>query len=88
MTDQPGATMAMPPERVAERVELLTEAIRGGVSDEFAEHSAPLTIYYNRQVHDMGTINAAQFADLVRAVNEVADSWLPKLDTDGIPLEG
>jgi hypothetical protein len=60
----------MTPERVAERVELLIEAIRGGMSDAFAEH------------------NAVQFQELVKAVNEAADAWLPKLNRDGVPLEG
>jgi hypothetical protein len=35
----------------------------------------------------MGIINAAQFADLVRAVNEAADSWYPRADKEGLPLE-
>jgi hypothetical protein len=87
MTDRAGTEMAMTPERVAERVGLLIEAIRGGMSDAFAEHNAALTIDYIRQVHDMGIINAAQFADLVRAVNEAADSWYPKADKEGLPLE-
>lgn len=80
--------MSMTPERVTERVELLIEAIRGGMSDAFAEHNAALTIEYIDQVHQMGIINAAQFQGLVTAVNEAADAWLPKVDEDGRPLEG
>lgn len=80
--------MAMTPQRVAERVALLIEAIRGGVSDAFAEHNAALTIDYIAQVHGMGIINDEQFQDLVRAVNEAADAWLPIADKDGLPLGG
>ena len=57
-----------------ERVERLIEAIRGAMSDAFAEHNTTLTIDYIRQVHDLGIINAARFQALVTAVNEVADS--------------
>lgn len=80
--------MAMTPERIAERVELLIEAIRGAVSGAFAEHNAALTIDYIRQVHEMGIINQDQFQALVTAVNEAADSWLPIVDQNGLPLTG
>lgn len=73
---------------MAERVELLIEAIRYALSDAFAEHNAVLTIDYIRQVRDLGIINAEQFQELVTAVNAAADSWLPKVDPDGMPLEG
>jgi len=76
----------MTPERVAERVELLIEAIRQGVSDAFAEHNAALTIEYIQQVHDMGIINDDQFMALLIAVNEAADNWQPKTNPDGMPL--
>jgi hypothetical protein len=36
----------------------------------------------------MGIINDEQFQDLVRAVNEAADAWLPMADKDGLPLGG
>jgi hypothetical protein len=88
MIDHAGNKMTMTPERVAERVALLVEAIRGGMSDAFAEHNAALTIDYIALVHEMGIINDRQFQDLVRAVNEAADAWLPKLNQDGRPLEG
>lgn len=78
--------MVMTPERVTERVELLIEAIRGAVSDAFAEHNAALTLDYIEQVHQMGIINAEQFQALVAVVNEAADSWQPKVDQDGLPL--
>jgi hypothetical protein len=38
--------MPLSPERVSERVALLIEAIRGGISSAFAEHNAALTIDY------------------------------------------
>lgn len=47
-----------------------------------------MTIDYLRQVHETGIINATQFADLVRAVIEAADSWSPRADKDCLPLEG
>lgn len=78
--------MAMTPERVAARVELLNEAIRHGLSDAFAEHNAALTIEYLEQVHDLGIINGAQFIAYLVAVNEAADNWQPKIDSDGMPL--
>ncbi|WP_282365336.1 hypothetical protein [Pseudomonas sp. PS02290] len=79
--------MTMTPERVAIRVELLIEAIRGGMSDAFAEHNAALTIEYIEQVYQTGIISGAQFDGLVIAVNDAADSWQPKVDADGLPLE-
>ncbi|MFP3926560.1 hypothetical protein [Pseudomonas sp. W5-36] len=80
--------MKKTPERIAERVELLIEAIRGGMSDAFAEHNAALTIDYIKQVHEMGIINAEQLEALVIALNDAADSWYPKVDKEGLPLEG
>lgn len=80
--------MAMTPERVAERVDELIEAIRHGLSAAFAEHNAALTIDYIRQVYEMGIITAAQFEALVAAVNDAADAWLPTVDPDGLPLAG
>ena len=34
----------------------------------------------------MGIIDEGQFQSLVTAVNEAADSWLPIVDKDGLPL--
>ena len=78
--------MEMTPERVAARVESLIEAIRHGLSDAFAEHNAALTIEYLQQVRDMGIINGEQFITLLIAVNEAADNWQPRIDSDGMPL--
>lgn len=75
--------MAITPERVAERVDLLIEAISHGLSDAFAEHNAALTIDYIRQVHDLGIIHGEQFIALLVAVNEAVDSWQPKVYSDG-----
>jgi hypothetical protein len=77
--------MAMTPERVAERVELLIEAIRHGLSDAFAEHNAALTIDYIQQVHDMGIIDAVQFQALVFAVNDAADNWKQDASWNSLP---
>jgi hypothetical protein len=87
MIERAGTEMAMTPERVAERVALLIEAIRDGVGNAFAGHNATLTIKYIDQLHQMGIINAVQFHALVVAVNDAADAWQPKADEDGQPLE-
>lgn len=79
--------MAMTPERISIRVELLIESIRGGMRDAFAEHNAALTIDYVEQVYRMGIINEAQFTALVIAVNEAADNWEPSGDANGLPFE-
>jgi hypothetical protein len=79
--------MAMTPERVAERVRLLTESIRHGVGHSFAEHNVALTLGYIEQVHDLGVISREQFMALVIEVNEAADKWRPKIDADGLPLD-
>jgi len=77
----------MTPERVAERVALLIEVIRGGISDAFAEHNAALTIDYIRQVHDMALSMPRNLRIWCAWVNEAVDSWYPKVDKEGQPLE-
>ena len=77
----------MTPERVAQRVELLTESIHHGLGHSFAEHNVALTLYYIEQVHELGIINGEQFIALLVAVNEAADTWQPKVDSDGMPLD-
>jgi hypothetical protein len=79
--------MKMTPERVAQRVELLIESIRHGLGHAFAEHNVALTFYYIEQVHDLGIINGEQFIALLVAVNEAADTWQPKVESDGMPLD-
>jgi hypothetical protein len=88
MIDPTGTEMAMTPERVAERVAALIETIRDARSDAFAGHNANLTIDYIEQVHTLSIIDEAQLQALVVAVNDAADAWQPKVDPDGIPLEG
>lgn len=78
--------MAMTPERVAIRVELLIDSIRHGLSHSLAEHNVALTLGYIGQVHDLGIISREQFIALVIAVNEAADNWRPQVDADGLPL--
>lgn len=79
--------MPMTPERITERVGDLVESIRYALSSAFAEHNAATTIDYIRQVHALGIIDAAQLETLVASVNQAADSWLPSVDKDGMPLE-
>jgi hypothetical protein len=79
--------MKMTPERVAERVELLIDSIRHGLGHSFAEHIVAQTIGYIEQVHDLGIISDEQFIALLVAVNEAADNWQPKVDSDGVPLD-
>lgn len=75
--------MVMTSERVAERVELLIETIRHGLSNAFAEHNAALTIDYIQQVHELGIISDEQFRALLMAVNEAADIWQDQTDSEG-----
>jgi hypothetical protein len=86
MIDPTGTEMAMTPERVAERVALLIEAISDGLGNAFARHNANLTIDYIEQVHTLGIIDEAQFQALVVAVNDAANAWQPKVDLDDRPL--
>jgi hypothetical protein len=79
--------MAMTPERVAMRVELLIDSIRHGLGHSFAEQNIALTLGYLGQVHDLGIINREQFTTLVIAVNEAGDNWRPGIDADGLPLD-
>lgn len=66
----------------------MIEAIHDGISEAFREHNAALSIDYIGQLHEMGIINDGQFQALVAAVNEAAESWLPIVDKDGLPLTG
>lgn len=79
--------MAMTPERVAIRVELLIDAIHHGLGHSFADHNVAFILCYIEQVHDLGIINREQFIALVIAVNEAADNWQPRDDADGLPLD-
>ena len=74
--------MAITHEHVTERVDLLIESIRHGLSYTLAEHHAALTIDYIVHVYDLGIINGAQFDALVIAVNEAADDWRPLIDSE------
>jgi len=79
--------MAMTPERVAERVDVLIESIRDGASYTYAQHNTAQTIDYIRQVHDLGIISASQCQALVIAVNDAASAWQPKVDRNGLRLD-
>lgn len=79
--------MAITPERVTERVELLIESIRDGLGHSFAEHNVALTLDYIEQVHDLGIINREQSIALAIAVNDAADNWQSKVDANGLPLD-
>jgi hypothetical protein len=78
----------MTPERVTERVNELIESICHGTSRAFVERNAAQTFNYINQVHHLGIIDAVQVQALMIAVNEVANSWRPKVDLDGVRLEG
>jgi len=78
--------MVMTPERVTQRVALLIESIRCGVSHSLTEHHAALALEYIEHAHALGIINAMRFDVLVIAVNDAADAWQPKVDEDGRPL--
>lgn len=80
--------MAMTTERVTERVAELIDAIRHSLSSAFAEHNAAQTLEYVEQLHQLGIIDTAQFQALASAVHDAADSWLPLVDPDGLPLTG
>lgn len=78
----------MSPERVAQRVDELIEAIRCAPSYAFAERNAAVALDYIEQLHYLNIIDAAQLQALVDAVTEATDTWRPTLDPDGLPLAG
>jgi hypothetical protein len=80
--------MAMTPERVTKRVDELIESIRAGSSHPYARHNTAQTLHYIEQVHDLGIINAVQFEALVIAVNDAANTWQPRVDRNGLWLDG
>lgn len=65
-----------------------TGATTATTPERVAEHNAALNIDYIRQVREMGITNAEQFRSSVTALNEAADNRLPKLNREGLPLEG
>lgn len=75
--------MPMTPERIAERVDLLIDSIRGAQSSAFAEHNAAQTLEYIEQLYNLGKINGEQFSTLIIAVNDAADAWQASADQGG-----